>query len=494
MQLVSKFSCKINIERNGTRVLGPKLNSTVFNVSMHEANKLLQISISPKDDKLELPKSPYIPRRFTNQNIHKVSKQCISQGKLGITLLNYSSSIEGYTVYSNPPILTCIYISEAPIEALQHFWLVLQQGPSKRDAIQVQEEREKLRQKPRPNPWRLLNSDVLLIIFSFLGEKLGKYGLVCRKWAQMVGELAKSLRFNYAKDVSGDIIIRTIKRHPYLSVISLTDCRNLSLAHIKRAMGLPLRHLKRLDLERCKKLNSQALFSMILNTPKLAHINLIETSVDDTFFQDLNPQVHLKNLSSISCSSLTSVGVSSIVCKYPKILRFELHVARLTSELVSLVFRMPSLIEVKLYYETAEFIEIFKPCSQLQVVEILPTDRIEPRSDLMTFWDCLAGSNLKHIGCNLTKDCLVQLLKYWPNLISARLCEYFPLPKSVIKLSLYFNEDFDEEIRHADGEKWMTSLKHLEVIMPRLEYSKTEQINTYFRKHYPSCRLLINSF
>ena len=181
MQLITKFSCKLNIERNGSRLLGPKFQNLVFTISVHEANKLFQFTISTKNSNVQLPSSPYIPRRFTNKNIHKISKQCIDQGKLGITLINYSANLEGYSCYSNPSILTCIYISEAPLEALRHFWKVLQDGPSKRNAIDIQEEREMKRKKPYNSVWNILNSDVIKHIFSFIGNEIGPYSLVSRR-------------------------------------------------------------------------------------------------------------------------------------------------------------------------------------------------------------------------------------------------------------------------------------------------------------------------
>ena len=145
MQLISKFSCKLNIERNGNRLLGPKLANSLFNITMHESNKLFQITISCKNPAVQLPTSQYIPRRFTHLNIMKVGKQCIEQGRISLTLSNYNASVEGYCICSNPAVLTCIYISEAPVEAVKHFWAELQRGPSMKNPVEAQEERENKR-------------------------------------------------------------------------------------------------------------------------------------------------------------------------------------------------------------------------------------------------------------------------------------------------------------------------------------------------------------
>ena len=56
---------------------------------------------------------------------------------------------------------------------------------------------------------------------------------------------------------------------------------------------------------------------------------------------------------------------------------------------------------------------------------------------------------------------------------------------------MYFNDDFDNEIKNFEGEKWMTEVKRFDVIVQRLEYYKTEQIKEYFKKFYPLCEVSI---
>ena len=494
MQLVTKFSCKLNIERNGSRLLGPKLQHLVFNVSVHEANKLFQVTLAPKASNITLPSSPYIPRRFTNKNIHKISKQCIDQGKMSITLVNYSGNVEGYMSYSNPQILTCIYIAEAPPEALLHLWEALQMGPNKRNAVEVIEERECKRKQPRSNVWNLLNIDVIRMIFSFLGGELGKYSLVSRKWMQMIGEIARVLKFKYAKDVTGDLIVRTIKRHPFLHKVLLTDCRNFQITHIKKAVSLPLRSLKSLSLENCKRISSQALYTLILQTSNLSHLNIKDSGVDDQFFMDLNPSVHLKHISSLKISGVSSQGIQHLVKKYSNLLKkLEVHTECLTSLMMFNILKLPQLMELKVYYDTIENIQAFVPNSALESIEIFPRDSYTPNGCSFMMWDSFTRCRPRHIACNLPKDCLTALFSYWPELKSVKICEFFPLPKSVSKVVMYFNDDFDNEIKRTDGEKWMGNITSFEVIMQRLEYYKTEQIKDYFRRFYPQCRVEINS-
>jgi hypothetical protein len=491
MQLITKFSCKLNIERNGTRLLGPKLQNLIYNISVHETNNLFQITISPKSSNLSLPSSPYIPRRFTNKNIHKLSIQCINQGKIGIILLNYCGNVEGYTYKTTPPMLTCIYVSQAEPDTLRHFWLSVQTGPSKRNAIEIQEDREIKRKKPCMSVWNMLNLDVIRLIFMFIGDDIGKYCLVARKWTLMIGEISKKLKFRYPKDVTGEIIVRTIKRNPFLSDINLKDCKNFSYSHLKKAITLPLKHLKSLSVENCRKVTSQALFNMILTSTKLKYLNFLDSGVDNQFFLDLNPTIHLKNLVGLKISSISDTGIQNLVAKYPQLLKIEVHIDILTPNIVYNLLKLENLTDLKLYYDSIEYIRAFKPLAKISVIEILPKVNFTPCNSSFELWDSFTGCNLKHIGCNLPKESLTKLLKYWPELVSARVCEYFSIPSSISILSMYYNDDFDLEIKRNSGEKWMSSLKHFEIIMTRLEYYKIEQISEYFKKYYPLCNLKI---
>lgn len=465
----------------------------MFNITVHEANSLFQFTLAPKTANISLPPSPYIPRRFTNKNISKVSKQCISEGKISIHLVNYCATVEGFSSYSNPQIITSIYVAEAPPEALQHLWDALQRGPNKRNAVEVQEEREVKRKLPQQSHWNMLNVDVIRMIFAFLDDGLGKYSLISRKWMQMIGEIARVLRFKYSKNVTGETIIRIIKRHPFLHKISLNDCRNLQISNLKKAITLPLKSVKFLSIEGCKKISSQALYTMILNAPNLAHLNIIQSGVDQQFFLDLNPKVHLKHLTSIQFSVSGHQGIKHLSQKFQNLRRLEMHTDLLTAPMMFHILKLLNLYELKVFYENIEMIPSFQSHENLQIVDILPKENFSPNNASFQLWDSFAACKLRHVGCNLPRESLEKLLKYWPDLASITLCEYFPLPSSIIRVKMHFNDDFDNEIKRNDGEKWMGNLKSFDIVMQRLEYYKTEQIQEYFRRNYPNCQAKIIS-
>ena len=196
----------------------------------------------------------------------------------------------------------------------------------------------------------------------------------------MIGEIARTLRFKYAKDVTGEIIIRTIKRHPFLNKITLSDCRNFQLSHIKKAITLPLKHVKSLSIDNCRKLSSQALFLMILNAPNLAHINITDSDVDDQFFLDLNPSIHIKRLSTLKSNSITAQGMQSLVMKYPKLIKLEISIEILTASMMFHILKLSELNELKVFYSSLEIIPSFKPASNIQIIEILPKENFTPNN------------------------------------------------------------------------------------------------------------------
>ena len=266
----------------------------------------------------------------------------------------------------------------------------------------------------------------------------------------MIGEISKSLKFRYAKDVPGEIVVKIIKRNPFLMRISLKDCKNVRFGHIKKAISLPLRSVKFLNVENCKKINSQSLFTMIQNSPKVNTLNTLGSGVDNQFLLDLNPSVHLKNLSCLTFMLQQGPGLETFVSKYPNLLKLELHLANLSQNIIFHIFKLQNLIELRVFYEGIEYIPSFKPGRSLQTVEILPKDNFTPSNFSFELWDSFTNCSLKHVGTILPSHSLLKLLKFWPEISSIRTCEFFPVPNTVKKLSMYYNDDFDNEIKRNE--------------------------------------------
>ena len=493
MQLISKFSCRLNIERNGARLLGPKLQSILYTVSMHDSNKMLTISISPKSNSVSLPNSEFIPRIFTHKHIHKVSKQCLEQGRLTITLINYSAKGECVGL-AGQGIQTSVYISEAPVDALRHFWMTLQQGPSKRDVVDAQMEREKVRKKPRFNVWTTLNTDVVRIILEYLGENLSHLSLVSRGWSMMISEMSRKVKFNYPKDINGEVITRILKKHPFLKSVVMKDCRNFQAVHLKKAISLPMKHVQVLNLQGCRKVNSQVLFTLILNTPKLKVLNIIDTLVDDVFFLDINPTLHLKALTELRAGNLSELGVANIAKKCKDIEKIEIHPEVVTGKMTEYLLSLSSLQELRIYYQSVQGLFKLNPVSKLQVIEFLQIDAPHTTSQCLDLWVSLKSQDPTHIGCNLPKDSLFFLWENWKNLSSARLTEYLSIPSSIKSLSLYYSEDLDDDICGRTAERNLVNLKFCEILARNLEFYHTQRVVEHFKSTYPNCKLSINTF
>ena len=188
---------------------------------------------------------------------------------------------------------------------------------------------------------------------------------------------------------------------------------------------------------------------------------------------------------------MSSQGIQHLVKKYSNLLKkLEVHTECLTSLMMFNIIKLPQLMELKVYYDTIENIQAFVPNSALESIEIFPRDSYTPNGCSFMMWDSFTRCRPRHIACNLPKDCLTALFSYWPELKSVKICEFFPLPKSVSKVVMYFNDDFDNEIKRNE-QKWLESVEVLEICMNKLEYYKTEMILDYFKKNYPLCKVKV---
>lgn len=460
---------------------------------MHETNKMLTISISPKSSTVSLPNSEYIPRIFTHKQIYKISKQCLEQGRITIILINYSAKGE-IAGLPGLNIQTAVYVSEAPVDALRHFWMVLQRGPSKRDAVEAQDDREKIRKKPKPNVWNMLNIDVVRIIFEFLGNNFSHLCLVSRSWGMMVSELSRKVKFNYPKDINGEVIIRILKKNPFLKTVIMKDCRNFQQLHLKKAISVPMKYVQVLNMQGCKKVNSQTLYTLILNTPQLQVLNIIDTLVDDMFFLDLNPTLHIKSLTELKVGNLSEMGVANLNKKCKGLKKIEIHPEVLTGKMSEYLLGLEKLNELRIYYQSTHSLYKFSPVSQLEVLEVLQSDYPHTTSQCLDLWVSLKSQNFKHIGCNLPKDSLFFLWEHWENLSSVRLTEYLSLPLSVRSVSLYYSDDLDDEICGRTIERNLVNVKFCEILARNHDQYHTVRILEHFKRNYPNCKLLINSF
>ncbi|CAG9326320.1 unnamed protein product [Blepharisma stoltei] len=493
MRLVTRFSCKLNIERNGAKLLGPGLQNVLYTFSVHDSG-LLQFSITAKTKGVTIPNSQYIPKRFTNENIQKISTQCIADGRLGITLMNYNASCNGFRGYENPPVLTVVYISNAEPDTLRLLLDTIKAGPSKKSAVEAIEETEAKRKKPNHSVWDNLNLDVMRIIFSYVGGNLAKFRLVSRKWLQALPYLITKVKVLNGREVPGEVVIRIIKKNQYIQDLSLLDCKNLQVTHIKKAMTLPIKRVHTLNLEGCNRLSSQSLFTILISASGLKSLNIKGCDgVDDAIFKDLNPSVHLKHLSEIAFSgNITVFGVRHLVKKFPLISKVEVFGANLTSDFCASILRLQNLVKLIIYYSNSEMLTAGFSCRSkiLKKVIIFPVQFSGVCDHPFHLFDAFTKCPLQSLSTNLSPHHLSMYLRHWSELTELTTCELIALPESVEKLCLYTDgHDLLETLKQADR-VFLKSLTELRLKVNCEWY--IDGIKELMKLHYPLCRVYIS--
>jgi len=491
MRLVSRFSCKLNIERNGSRLLGPKLQSALFSLTVQESNNTFQFTISPKSKNVQIPSSPYIPRRFTLANIHKVSTQCIPQGRMSITLVNYNSSAEGYKGVQIPAMLTVVYISEALPEALSDLFKNLKEGPGKRTAVEAIEDCMAKRKKVSESVWDGLSLELLSSIFEYTGESLGKFRLVSRKWMQFLGYLVKTIRIKNPNDAPGEVIIRAIKKNPYVENLKLSGCGNLQITHVKKAMGLPLKRVKVLDLSGCKKLNSEALFLILRDASKCQELNLINSSADDSFFINLNRNIHMTQIKKLSIGpNFTKESIRKLLEKYPSITSLNFMGAHIDTQLCYYLVKFPKLQELSIRYSNVENLKQRLPLSEapLKKLIVFPMEKHPPPCDkTLSLLELFTKADLEELACVLRRPLLEKVVAQWSNLTTLTVCDT-PPDCRVKSLSLY-TDGHDLLQAFSFNPTYLSSLTRLALHLNSDLYM--HQLKTLLTSNNPELKLAI---
>ena len=98
---------------------------------MTDYNGVLYVAISPKVKGADLPKSPFMPRKFPLGLVKKIGDHNIRNGMLSMTLINFNNTVTGNVERLPQPVHTNIYLNNAPVELLANL-VVMIMNPNKR--------------------------------------------------------------------------------------------------------------------------------------------------------------------------------------------------------------------------------------------------------------------------------------------------------------------------------------------------------------------------
>jgi hypothetical protein len=259
---------------------------------------------------------------------------------------------------------------------------------------------------------------------------------------------------------------------------------------MKKAVTLPLKRVLVLDVENCKKINSQCLFLMIREGFNITSLNALDTLADDDFFNYINTTLHLKHLTELRFGNIGEIGALNLSTKFHQITKLELHLQILSHSIAQHIFSMKTLLDLRLYYQECKLPREIEIKCKLSQIEILQEDTPRTSSSSLNLWLSLKSQpSPLHIGCNLPKDSLLFLFETWPSLKSARLTDYTYFPESLKHISLYYPEDLDDEISERSDTRFLSTVKTCELIVKVLEPYENKRIINHFKTNYPHCSL-----
>lgn len=497
LNLITRFTCKLNIEKNGTSLLIPKLQKILFTISIHDAENTIYFSIFPKDKSFKLPEGPFIPRKFTVKNIKKISNSAVSQGRFTIYLKNYNSSVKGFEGYEVNDCITAIFISEAAPEALAHLVQILRAGPVKRPAPNNESEQPVKKQPKLAINLLELPNELLKLIMDFSGESVAKYRTLSKKWKNQMSQMITYLKILNGKDISGDLVIRIIRRSLYCETLDLSTCKNLLPIHIKKATILPIKKVITLSLKNCKKLTSSAIFNILQMTPRIENLDLTGcTAADDSLLKDLNPRIHLTNLKRIKLGGggFTPYGISFLGKKYPHLKGIELSDILLNKDLVLFLQRFIELDSLIINFSECEMIDNIPPCKypQLRKLNIFPQAKYPvPSECVRNVIESFAENDITELGTHLSPRILSDLLRTsFVNLESLLCCGVSFIPESLNKMMIFSDGEDLLDISNQLTSRHLKNIKELKVIV-RDSYNVARDLEQSLTANYPKCKFSI---
>lgn len=156
---------------------------------MTDYNGVLYVAINSKVKGMELPKSPFMPRKFPLGLVKKIGDQNVRNGMLSLTLLNFNNTVTGNFERLPQPMLTNIYLRDAPIDLLTNL-VVMIMNPVKRvpdlkedtlkkpkiDEEEVKETKDEEVKRPITSPdapnLLSLSFDLFELVISFAGDRI----------------------------------------------------------------------------------------------------------------------------------------------------------------------------------------------------------------------------------------------------------------------------------------------------------------------------------
>jgi len=405
VQLLTRLSCRLHIERDGTPLLDSACSKARFSISLHSAASSVTLRLTPKQESLRLPTSPLFPRQFDIKLVKKISARLLSEGKLTLSLLNYNSDFPNCTMYRNPPSFTNLFLSEAEPEAVKELQDYICGKPAKRP---LEEPAPLEKRAKRYTLLETLPYDIMTIVFTMTGEPLKKFRLINRWFRKSVCFHVSKVKVLDAARATGPMVSRLIKRTASLKELDLENCRDFTYTTIHTTKCYPLRRLLRLSLQDCKGINTAATLMLIKQAPDLICLNLLGCSnLDDKLLSSLSPRLDLKHLTDLSVSSLSTKPLAAFLKLYNCLESLRLKDIIVTGELMASLLENARLSSLCIEYRDVErvFAEPIWPAKPLHTLSILPMDRfVRPSQALTPVWQCLQFQRPRELGTDVKSE------------------------------------------------------------------------------------------
>lgn len=156
---------------------------------MTDYNGVLYAALSSKVKGIDLPKSPFMPRKFPLGLIKKIGDHNIRNGMFSMTLVNFNNTVTGNFERLPQPIMTNIYLNNAPVDLLANLVVMimnplkrepdLKEDPAKKPKIddkEIKETTDEEVKRPVANPdapsLLSLSFDLFELIISMAGDRI----------------------------------------------------------------------------------------------------------------------------------------------------------------------------------------------------------------------------------------------------------------------------------------------------------------------------------
>jgi hypothetical protein len=398
------------VQRGGVTV-NSLLSGELFYLKAVLANGVVEFSLDPNKRKISTLSNNNFPSRFRMQNLSKIDFMRVGEGKLVLTLVNYSRSSPDFTEFHLKPVHTLIYCSEASPDSLKDLANKLAAARLKRPRPDAEEVETQVTKRPLLAPkvrWTQLRRELLCLILSFVGledgQTLPKLRLLNKQWNKAMSLTSTQVKLLDGASCPGAIVSRVLKRNPKVKFLSLKNCSNFGSKEVKDARSFPLRRVLELNLKGCKKLNNSAIFSLLQMSPDLEELDLRACEgADGDLLTGLNSRVHFLKLRKLKLGrSFGDRCLGHVLSKFKLISSLSLDAVTFSEQVVELL-AAAQLQELHCNITEVQVKRRVKPVVQekLERLTLVFDEKLQSSYQVQCYEAFLSAPSLKFLSINL---------------------------------------------------------------------------------------------